>query len=296
MDFQAFEQQISGIGVLGVMVSQNGKLLGQKTWDQVCRRNVYSAAKSVTACAVGFAIQEGLLTLEEPLTSAFAQDLPQRVSDNLAKATVRDLLTMCLGQGKAEMMAAQRARYPEKDWVKLSLSFPFVDPPDTRFVYNNVGPYLAGVLVQRRAGCNLVDYLMPRLFVPLGISRPDWGTDPLGNTFGSSDLMLSLEEFHRFGLFCLQTGEWEGKQLLHADWMLECTKKQVENSKDSYGYGYCFWGGPCGTFRIEGKWGQISLIDRSKQAVITVMGDCRQSDEIQLLNHAIYHCLYPQLD
>ena len=295
MDFQEFEQQVSGEKVYGVMASQSGKLLGKKIWDLDCRRNVYSAAKSVTACAVGFAVQEGLMTLEEPLTSAFAQDLPETVSDNLAKAPVRDLLTMCLGQAKAEMMAAQRAQYPEKDWVKLSLSFPFVYEPGSRFIYNNVGPYLAGVLVQRRAGCNLVDYLMPRLFVPLGISRPDWGTDPLGNTFGSSDLLLSLEEFHRFGLFCLQTGEWDGKQLLHSHWMLECTKKQVENGKDSYGYGYCFWGGPNGTFRAEGKWGQISLVDRSKQAVITVMGNCREPEQIQALNRAISHCLYPQL-
>lgn len=295
MDFQEFEQQVSGGKLYGVMVSQNGRLLGKKTWGSDCRRNVYSAAKSITACAVGFAIQEGLLTLEEPLTSAFAQDLPQMVSDNLAKATVRDLLTMCLGQERAEMMAAQRAKYPEQNWVKLSLSFPFVYEPGTHFVYNNVGPYLAGVLVQRRAGCNLVDYLMPRLFSPLGISRPDWGTDPLGNTFGSSDLLMSLEEFHQFGLFCLQTGRWEGKQLLHADWMLECTKKQVENNKDSYGYGYCFWGGPNDTFRAEGKWGQLSLVDRSKQAVITVMGDCRQSDQIQALNRAVIHCLYFQL-
>ena len=295
MDFQAFEQQVSGIGVWGVMVSQHGMLLGKRTWGPDCRRNVYSAAKSVTACAVGFAIQEGLLTLEEPLTSAFSEDLPQTVSDNLKKATVRDLLTMCLGQERAEMMAAQRARYPDRDWVKLSLSFPFVYPPGTRFVYNNVGPYLAGVLVQRRAGCNLVDYLMPRLFAPLGISRPDWGTDPLGNTFGSSDLLLSLEEFHRFGLFCLQEGEWEGRQLLNPHWMQECTQKQVENGKDPYGYGYCFWGGPEGTFRAEGKWGQVSLFDRSKQAVITAMGDCRQPGQAQALNQAIYRCLYPQL-
>lgn len=294
MDFQEFERNTQNLRLFGVLVSQHGVLLGEKYWAPVCRRNVYSVAKSFVACAVGFAVQEGLLTLEEPLTSAFAQDLPEQVSDNLAKATVRDLLTMCLGQGKAEMMAAQRAQYGEQDWVKLSLSFPFDYAPGTRFVYNNVGPYLAGVLVQRRAGCNLVDYLMPRLFEPLGIPRPEWKTDPQGNTFGSSDLLLTLEELHRFGQFCLQQGAWEGRQLLDQGWMLECTKKQVENGTDPYGYGYLFWGGPYGTFRTEGKWGQISLFSREKDAVITVVGDCRQNPKA--VNSEIFRCLYPQLD
>lgn len=70
-------------------------------------------------------------------------------------------------------MGAQRPVYEEEDWVKMSLAFPFVYEPGTKFVYNNVGPYLAGVLVERRAGCDLVSYLYPRLFKPLGIAvRP----------------------------------------------------------------------------------------------------------------------------
>ena len=92
--------------------------------------------------------QEGLLSLDEKLTEAFAEDLPKEVDENLKKATVRDLLTMCLGQEKGNLMGEQRPLYAEDDWVKLSLSLPFVYEPGTHFVYNNVGPYLAGILVQ----------------------------------------------------------------------------------------------------------------------------------------------------
>lgn len=293
LDFQEFEQKTAGLPVYGVMVSQNGELLAQKLFAPLCRRNVYSVAKSFAACAVGFALQEGLLSLEEPLTCAFSQDLPSRVSDHLAKATLRDLLTMCLGQGRPEMMAAQRAEYGGMDWVKLSLSFPFPYEPNTRFVYSNVGPYLAGVLVQRRAGCDLVEYLQPRLFSPLGIQAPCWKKDPMGNTFAASDLWLSLEELHRFGQFCLQKGAWKGTQLLDPAWMEQCTQKQVENNRDPYGYGYFFWRGPENTFRTEGKWGQISLCSPEKNAVITLVGDCRQSTEA--LDRAVYGCLLSQL-
>lgn len=290
MELQGFENKARPIGVLGVKISQGGEVIAHKTWDEECRRNVYSASKSVTSCAVGFAVQEGLLSLEERLVDAFAQDLPETVSENLERATVRDLLTMCLGQARGELMGAQRPLYQERDWVKLALSFPFTDAPNTKFVYNNVGPYLAGMLVQRRSGCDLVSYLTPRLFEHLGITRPTWETDPLGHTFGAGGLFLTLSELHTFGQFYLQNGRWKGRQLLDAAWVKASTSKQVDNG--ACGYGYLFWGGEQGTFRADGKYGQLSILCREKDAVITVVAECREG---AALNRAIFDELYPQL-
>lgn len=290
MDLEKFSAAAEAIGVLGLKVSQHGTVIAHKTWDEECRRNVYSASKSVTSCAVGFAVQEGLLSLEERLVDAFPQDLPEAISENLERATVRDLLTMCLGQEHGELMGAQRPLYKERDWVKLALSFPFTDAPNTKFVYNNVGPYLAGVLVQRRSGCDLVSYLTPRLFEHLGIVRPTWEVDPLGRTFGAGGLFLTLSELHTFGQFYLQNGQWNGKQLLDSEWVKASTSKQVDNG--AYGYGYLFWGGEQGTFRADGKYGQLSILCRDKDAVITVVCECRDG---AALNRAIFDQLYPQL-
>ena len=290
MDLEKFSAAAEAIGVLGLKVSQHGTVIAHKTWDEECRRNVYSASKSVTSCAVGFAVQEGLLSLEERLVDAFPQDLPEAISENLERATVRDLLTMCLGQEHGELMGAQRPLYKERDWVKLALSFPFTDAPNTKFVYNNVGPYLAGILVQRRAGCDLVSYLTPRLFEHLGIVRPTWEIDPLGRTFGAGGLFLTLSELHTFGQFYLQNGQWNGKQLLDPEWVKASTSKQVDNG--AYGYGYLFWGGEQGTFRADGKYGQLSILCRDKDAVITVVCECRDG---AALNRAIFDQLYPQL-
>ena len=290
MDLEKFSAAAEAIGVLGLKVSQHGTVIAHKTWDEECRRNVYSASKSVTSCAVGFAVQEGLLSLEERLVDAFPQDLPEAISENLERATVRDLLTMCLGQEHGELMGAQRPLYKERNWVKLALSFPFTDAPNTKFVYNNVGPYLAGVLVQRRSGCDLVSYLTPRLFEHLGIVRPTWEIDPLGRTFGAGGLFLTLSELHTFGQFYLQNGQWNGKQLLDPEWVKASTSKQVDNG--AYGYGYLFWGGEQGTFRADGKYGQLSILCRDKDAVITVVCECRDG---AALNRAIFDQLYPQL-
>ena len=155
MDISDFIGAAKTFHVLGIKVTKDGDLINEWYSEPECRRNIYSATKSFTSCAVGFAVKEGLLSLDEKLTDAFPEDLPDVIDDNLKMATVRDLLTMCLGQEQGSLMGEQRPLYQEDDWVKMSLAIPFQYKPGTHFVYNNVGPYLAGILVQRRSGCDL---------------------------------------------------------------------------------------------------------------------------------------------
>lgn len=286
----SFIDAATPLRALGVVVSQNGREIARHTWEGACRRNIYSASKSFTSAAVGIAIGEGLLSLDERLIDVFPEELPETVQENLEKATARDLLTMCLGQPKAFLMGEDRPYYPERNWVKLALAQPFLYEPGTKFVYNNVGPYLAGVLVQRRAGCSLVQYLMPRLFTPLGIQLPTWEVDPLGNTFGAGGLFLTLDELHKFGLLYLQNGSWQGRRLVPEGWVAESTKKQVENG--GYGYGYLFWGGRHGSFRADGKYGQFSILIRDKNAVVTVVAESRETEK---LLSAVFDHIYCQL-
>lgn len=287
MDITKFIEIAARLQVLGIKVTQNEELIAEWHSEGEIRRNIYSATKSFTSCAVGFAVQEGLVSLDEKLTEAFPKDLPGQVDDNLKKATVRDLLTMCIGQEEGNLMGEQRPLYEEDDWVKLSLSIPFVYEPGTRFVYSNVGPYLAGILVQRRAGCDLVSYLTPRLFSHLGIKRPTWETDPLGNSFGAGGLFLTLTELHKFGLFYLHNGKWNGKQLLSESWIEESSRQQGVGP-----YGYLFWRGEYNSYRADGKYSQLSIIMPDKNAVISVAAECRKSDELM---RAIYDEICPQL-
>lgn len=292
MELKNFIEAAGPLRALGVIVSQDGVEVGRHLWEPVCRRNIYSASKSFTSCAVGLAVKEGLISLEERLTDAFVDELPNPVNEHLQRATVRDLLTMCLGQEKGALMGMERPYLEEDDWVKYALSRPFTDPPGTKFVYNNVGPYLAGILVQRRCGCDLVSYLMPRLFLPLGIKRPCWECDPLGNTFGAGGLFLSIEDLHKFGLLYLQKGVWKGKRILTEDWVAESLSRQTENDRNPYGYGYLFWGAPHDNFCADGKYGQYSFVLRDKNAVITIVAECRDT---QSLKEAVFRELYPQL-
>lgn len=273
MNREEFDRAAQEYRVLNIIVRRDGETVFRADYDGEIRRNQYSVTKSFTSAAVGIAQKEGLLSLNERLTDAFRDDLPAHVSENLRQATVRDLLTMCLGQDRGFLMGEQRPFLPETDWVKYSLALPFVHAPGTVFQYNNVGPYLAGVLVQRRAGCTLDRYLTPRLFAPLGIIAPTWETDPMGYSFGAGGLFLCVSELLRFGELLLAGGKWNGRQLIPADYIAEASSKQVENGGE--GYGYLFWRGAHNTYRADGKYGQYAIVLPDDNAVIAVNAECR---------------------
>ena len=290
MNLEKFAEKAAELRVLGVITEQSGEITGRYMSESPCRRNIYSASKSFTSTAVGIAQREGLLSIDEKLTDAFSEDLPGKVSPYLEKATVRDLLTMSLGQEKPFLMGTDRPYYTENDWVKLTLAQEFTSFPGEKFLYNNAGPYLAGMLVQRRSGTDLVHYLMPRLFAPMGISLPTWETDPLGYTFGAGGLFLTIDELHKFSRLYLQNGSWEGKQLVPAEWISEATKKQVGNGAD--GYGYLFWRGKNNSYRADGKYGQYCIVYPDKNACVTLAAESREQAK---LLEAIDEYIYPQL-
>ncbi len=287
MDLRAFDEKCAALGVLGYIVTEDDGEIASKRFDEECRRNIYSASKSFTSAAVGLAVKEGLLSLEERIVDAFREDLPDAPGGFWEEARVRDLLTMCLGQDRGYLMGGQRVFIPEDDWVKLSLSIPLSTHPGEKFVYNNVGPYLAGVLVQRRTGSDLVSYLTPRLFHKLGIRRPTWEADPLGYTFGAGGLFLSLTELHRLGILYRDLGAYEGKRVLPEEWILESARAQ-----DDPGYGYLFWRGEHGSFRADGKYGQLSIVFPDKNAVVSIVAECRDTPS---LFRAVYDILYPEI-
>ncbi len=289
MNIEKFTSRAEQMRVLGIIVEQNEKVLARYTSEPPCRRNVYSASKSFTSSAVGIAQKEGLLSIDELLTDAFKEDLPDEISPYLQKATVRDLLTMSLGQAKPFLMGENRPYYEEKDWVKLALKQEFDSFPGEKFLYNNSGPYLAGILVQRRSGTDLVHYLMPRLFEPMGITLPTWEVDPLGRTFGAGGLFLTLDELHKFSKLYLNGGVYGGKRLVPEDWVQEASRKQVDNGS----YGYLFWRGADNSYRADGKYGQFSIIYPDKNACITVVSESRNAVEIL---KAIHEDIVPQFD
>jgi CubicO group peptidase (beta-lactamase class C family) len=237
---------------------------------------------------VGLAIADGKLALTDKVIDFFPDKLPAEVSDNLKAMTVRDLLTMSCGHD--EEPTGQREE--GVDWVEAFLAWPVVHEPGTFYLYNSLGTYMCSAIVQKVTGEKVVDYLDARLFQPLHIDKPMWEESPQGINCGGWGLYLKTEDLAKMGQLLLQKGEWNGRQLIPAEWVAEMSKKQVESinpgtrmedaaakgmTKETsdwmQGYGYQMWRCRPDCFRADGARGQYIIVVPDKNAVIAITSD-----------------------
>lgn len=289
-----FSQYAESLRVTGVAVWQDGRVAARLNVDEEHRRNLYSASKSFTSAAVGIAVREGLLSLEERVADCFAGEVPEAPCRQLMELRVKHLLSMCLGQRDAFLMGEQRLYMREHNWVRACLAQPFDCAPGERFLYTNAGPYLAGKLVERRAGCSLASYLQPRLFDKLDIWRPTWETDPEGGTMGAGGLMLAVSELLKFGVLYLERGRYAGARILDEEWVAQTQiDRRPGGPVDGRGYGYLFWTEPQDhAYMADGKYGQYAIILEDKRAVVAVSAESREPDRIrQCLRETVYPLL-----
>ncbi len=263
-------------GLHSFMLVRHGKIAAEGWWRPYAPNHphqLYSLSKSFTSTAVGLAVTEGRLTVEAPITSFFPDSLPAKISDNLAAMRVRHLLTMSTGH--TQDATGPTVTAPDGDWVKAFLSTTIPKEPGSLFVYNSAATYMLSAIVQKLTGMTVRDYLMPRLFKPLGFETPAWDTCPKGINTGGWGLNVRTEEIARFGQLYLQGGVWQGKRLLPAAWVTEATTKKIENGTDpnsdwAQGYCYQFWRCRHGAFRGDGAFGQYCVVIPEQDAVVAI--------------------------
>lgn len=275
--------------VYGVRVIQDGKLIASHDFKPVSRYPIYSATKSFTSTAVGLALAETKLSLEDSILNYLEEDLPEtcsvEIKENLSKIAVKRLLTMSV--------SGYPFRPEGEDWLTYSLTVNLKDVDRIVFDYSNIPAYLVGVIIEKVVGQKLYEYLKPRLFEPLGINNPEYRLCPSGHFYGASGMRLTVEELSRLGQLYLQQGTWNGKQLFSQEWAGEATAKQIETSEG--GYGYFFWRCQENGYRISGKWGQRCYVFPDKRLVITYLGNLQLDGESNILSHCMYESIYHRL-
>ncbi len=292
LDLTAFAQAVQeqDLAVQVLRVWKDGALVGGWESEPERKFNQFSIMKSVTSTAVGFALSEGLFTLEDPVLEWFREEAPASPSENLRRMKLRHLLTMTLGFEHQLLQGETRKALGNRDWISFVLGQEVVQTPGTVFRYNNAGPYLLGVLIQRQSGMTLEEYLTPRLFAPLGLETPELEKDPRGYSYGSSSLWMTTTEVGKLGRLYLQKGVWEGKRILPEGWVEEATAPHVSTGRgdDEVGrhYGYFWWGMPDGMYRAYGKWGQYLLVAPKKNAVLAVNATQKRGEQ-QVLRTAL---------
>jgi CubicO group peptidase (beta-lactamase class C family) len=259
------------------MLVRHGHVVAEGWWKPEASDKphvMHSLSKSFTSTAVGLAIAEGKLSVDDPVLKFFPDDAPTAPSDKLKAMRVRDLLTMSSGQ---ETEAKLTTNAP---WVQTFLAQPVPHKPGAHFLYNTPGSYMLSAIVQKVTGQTVLDYLNPRLFEPLGIENPDWIASPQGITAGGWGLKICTEDVAKFGQLYLQKGKWNGKQIVPKSWVDQATSKQVSNGSDpskdwDQGYGFQFWRCRHGAYRGDGANGQFCIVLPEQDAVIAITADTR---------------------
>ena len=251
-----------------VVVMRHGKVIGEmypKPYAPEYRHTMYSCSKTFVGIAVGLAIEDNRLRLDDRVAAIFPELLPDSVSKDLADMTVRHLLTMASGV-KPDWNMRSRG----KEWIRTFLSKP-VEAPGTKYAYDSMVSYMLAAVVQKVTGKKLTEYLQERVFTPMNVTEWAWEESPEGVNTGGWGVHIQPESLAKFGQLILNEGRWEGKQLVSAEWIREMCKKHRETGREVYGYHIWHCGGHDGAVRADGALGQyvISVLDKDMVVVMT---------------------------
>jgi CubicO group peptidase (beta-lactamase class C family) len=310
--------------VQGFMLLRHGNVAAEGWWapyEAQSPHPLYSLSKSFTSTAIGLAVQEGLLTVNDPVLNFFPDEAPPNPSQNLRAMRVRHLLSMNTGHKedttaqvfqhlhqvspfgpwlhKQNYSDKHKQEPEEENWPKVFLSLPVEYEPGTWFVYNTAATYLLSAILTKLTGESLVEYLEPRLFAPLGIEKPNWETDPRGIILGGTGLHAKTEDIARFGQMYLQRGMWDGKRIVPEEWIAEATKTHSDNSNTqtnpdwTAGYGYQFWRCRPNCYRGDGAFGQYCVVMPEQDAVLAMIGGLQN---MQTILDKVWQHLLPAME
>jgi len=277
------------------MLVRHGHVVAEGWWAPYhvqAPHALYSLSKSFTSTAVGLAIEERKLSLDDAVLKFFSDDAPADASNNLKAMRVSDLLRMSTGH------QTEPPRKADEVWTKIFLSHTVPFKPGTHFLYNTSATYMLSAIVQKATGEKLIDYLQPRLFGPLGIEHPTWEVSPQGVNTGGYGLSVRTEDIARFGQLYLQKGKWQGKQLVPESWVDAATARQTSNGSNpksdwDQGYGYQFWRCRHNAYRGDGAFGQFCIVLPEQDAVIAITSGVRN---MQAVLDVVWDKLLPALE
>jgi hypothetical protein len=289
----------AGLELHSMMLLRRGSVIAEGWWTPYraeLPHMLFSLSKSFASSGVGLAAQEGLLSVDDFVVSFFPEhEALYDSNENLKRMRVRHLLSMSTGH--EEDTTGRLREGADGDWVRAFLSLPVEREPGTHFVYNSGASYMLSAIVQQVSGKTLLEFLLPRLFEPLGIEEPTWETCPRGISTGGWGLSIRTEDIARFGQMYLQKGVWQGKQILSEAWVEEATSLTISNgdggaSDWAQGYGYQFWRCRHGAYRGDGAFGQYCIVMPEQEAVLAITSGL---DNMQAVLDNVWEHLLPTM-
>ena len=265
--------EAAGLELHGMMLHKDGAVIAEGwTWPygKDRPRVLHSVAKSVTACAVGLALEEGRFTLQDKVISFFPDDLPEVVDEKLAAMSVEDLLTMRTGH--ASQVSGSVWRSIDTSWIREFFKIPLVHQPGTVYVYTSAASYMLSAILTRTTGQTMHAYLKPRFFEPLGIEGEQWEIGPDGVNPGGNGWTAKTEDLLKLGVLYEQGGMWAGKRVLPQAWVSAATQAHAGGK-----YGYHWFVRPDGVFNAVGVFVQMCIVFPAYGATLAITGAMERS-------------------
>ncbi len=289
-------------GTEAFIVIQDDTILLERYYNGAGRETLmtsFSVAKSFTTALIGAAIEEGYIgSLDDPITD-YLPELAQR-DGRFEQITIRHLMLMASGLDYQELRPGLfnsddviTTYYPDQREAALSFT-EIVDSPGAYFQYNKYHPQLLGLILERATGFQVASYLEQKIWQPIGMEYDgSWSMDSEESGFEKMETGVNATaiDFAKFGRLYLEGGNWQGVQVLPAEWVSESTQVDpaIHNASyypDEFGqaiyrdldgyYKYMWYGFFRGEegydFMAEGDRGQFIYVAPEKRLIIVRNG------------------------
>jgi CubicO group peptidase (beta-lactamase class C family) len=201
----------------GLVIYHEGKLYGEYYFGKEFKRvEAMSSTKSIVNFAIGKLVTDGLITSIDQPVYEFYPEWKQGMKKDI---TIRHLLTHTSGMQNFPSTSVEI--YPSPNFINLALAAEITDKPGTKFSYNNKAVNLLGGIVKLLTRKRIDNYLYEKIFEPMGIEDFDWTDDQDGNPHCMSGFQVQPKDLAKLGQLFIQKGNWNGKQLINADWFTE---------------------------------------------------------------------------
>lgn len=281
------------------IVIQNDHILYEKYFNGARRDTMvtsFSVAKSFTSALIGSAIADGYIHSVDDSMTDYLPELLDRDA-RFGYITIRDLLMMASGIHYSEDIPLLNddgtKTYIFPDLRQLALSHTRItEKPGEHFLYNNYHPLLLGMILERSTGISVTEYLERKIWQPLGMEFDgSWSLDSEQSGFEKMESGINARaiDFAKFGRLFLRNGNWDGFQVIPAEWVSESTQADTSidyahyypndfifANRQGY-YKYMWWGIQRDTqvydFIAFGNLGQYIYVSPQKNLIILRFGE-----------------------
>jgi len=257
------------------------------------KHRIHSCTKSIVSALIGIAIEQGYI---ESVHAPLLDLLPGRtVAQAEAKSgiTLEHLLTMSSGLECRDSYLYRWRGLDEMrrsgDWVQHVLDLPVAEEPGTYFEYCNGGSFLLSAILQEATGQTALSYAQEHLVDPLGIEDVVWPANPAGISIGWGEMRMLPHDMLKIGYLYLNQGQWQGEQIVPAQWVVASTHKQIGGTLQD-GYGYQWWIAEPDLYMALGYSGQYIVVAAKQDLVVVFTSNLSERDFYlpqQLLNDYI---------